>query len=112
MLGGDYQRLYEEPTAAGGVLRGGPLERLNVGQTQRALDAALPVAAVEVMQLSLFTSAEQQQVEDNLRFLERRLAELPGEMERETRASRERFANPTPHLFPVTITHLVPERLG
>ena len=63
MLGGDYQRLYEDLTAAGGVLRGGPLERLNVGQTQRALDAALPVAAVEVMQLSLFTSAEQQQVE-------------------------------------------------
>ena len=66
----------------------------------------------EVMQLSLFTSAEQQQVEDNLRFLERRLAEIPGEMERETRAIRERFANPTPRLFPVAITYLVPERLG
>jgi hypothetical protein len=164
--------------AASGVLRGGRLERLNVGKTQRALDAALPLAAAEgmqqrlaarwatdeaallaaldaqakertqslqkllaeraekeisdtvavfgersagieaelrqpeVMQLSLFTSAEQQQVEDNLRFLERRLAEIPGEIERETRAIRERPANPTPRLFPVAITYLVPERLG
>lgn len=178
VLGSDYQRLHEELIAAGGVLREGRFARLNVGDTQQALLAALPDVASETMQqrlaalwpshetavlaaldararerteslqkllaeraekeisdtvavldelragieaelrqpgaiqLSLFTSAEQQQLEENLRFLERRLAEIPAEIERETRAIRERFADPTPRLFPVAITYLVPERFA
>lgn len=40
VLGGDSQRLHEELITAGGYLREGRLVRMNVGQVQRALDAA------------------------------------------------------------------------
>jgi superfamily II DNA or RNA helicase len=42
LLGGDNQRLHEELIAAGGYLREGRFVRMNVGQVQQALDAALP----------------------------------------------------------------------
>jgi superfamily II DNA or RNA helicase len=42
VLGGDQQRLHEEVIAAGGRLREGRFARLNVGEVERALAAALP----------------------------------------------------------------------
>jgi ERCC4-related helicase len=181
LLGSDYQRLHEELMTAGGFIREGRFARMNVGEVQRALEAALPqavpdavqqrlaetwsrfgheqaiLAALEarklervaslqrlledraqkeisdttaileelrngilaelrqdgdMIQLSLFSLDERQQYDEDRRFLERRLAEIPGEIERETAAIRKRFANPEPSLFPVAITYLVPERLA
>jgi superfamily II DNA or RNA helicase len=40
VLGGDQQRLHEEVITAGGTLREGRFSRMNVGDTQRALDEA------------------------------------------------------------------------
>ena len=42
VTGADGHRLHEELIAAGGTLREGRFARLNVGETQRALEAALP----------------------------------------------------------------------
>ena len=66
----------------------------------------------DVVQLQLFSLDERQQYDEDRRFLERRLAEIPDEIERETAAIRKRFANPEPSLFPVAITYLVPERFA
>ncbi|MBI3966543.1 MAG: DEAD/DEAH box helicase family protein [Chloroflexi bacterium] len=53
VLGGDHQRLHEELIAAGGALRGGRFVRLNVGELQRALDAAGPEPAPAAVRESL-----------------------------------------------------------
>jgi hypothetical protein len=179
LLGSDYQHLHEELLAAGGFIREGRFVRMNVGEVQRALEAARPegvpeavqqrlaetwarfgheqavLAALEarkterapslqklledraekeigdtsaileelraailaelhqpdVVQLSLFSLDERQQYDEDRAYLSRRLAEIPGEIERETVAIRKRFAHPEPRLFPVAITYLVPERL-
>ena len=42
VLGGDQRRVHEQVIAAGGLLREGRFERLNVGQTEAALASALP----------------------------------------------------------------------
>lgn len=47
VLGGDQHRLHEEVIAAGGTLKEGRFSRMNVGQIQAALDAALVGAAPE-----------------------------------------------------------------
>jgi hypothetical protein len=41
----------------------------------------------------------------------RRLEQIPGEIEAEQAAIRDRFADLQPRLFPVAVTFLVPERL-
>lgn len=63
-------------------------------------------------QLLLFTEAEREQEQRNRDFLSARLAEMPGELSRETDAIRRRFADPQPRLFPVAVTFLVPEGLA
>jgi len=50
LLGGDNQRLHEELIAAGGYLREGRFARMNVGQVQQALEAALPEPVSPAMQ--------------------------------------------------------------
>ena len=62
--------------------------------------------------MELFSSEEREQVERNKSALERRVAEIPGEIERETQAIAQRYADPQPRLFPVAVTYLIPERLG
>ena len=42
----------------------------------------------------------------------RLLAELPKEVADEAQLIRARYASPTPRLFPVSVTYLVPERLA
>ncbi len=62
VLGGDYQRLHEEVIAAGGYLREGRFARMGVGELQRALEAALPIAAPPELRqrlASLWASHEQ-----------------------------------------------------
>lgn len=63
------------------------------------------------MQLELFTTTEKEQLERDRSALERRLEELPQEMEQEEQRIRARYTNPTPRLFPVSVTYLVPPGL-
>jgi hypothetical protein len=55
VIGGDCQRLHEEVITAGGMLREGRFNRLNVGQVQEALSAALLDEPSESMKKSLLT---------------------------------------------------------
>jgi hypothetical protein len=48
----------------------------------------------------------------DLSAIQRRLAEIPSEIERETTHLRDRYANPAPRLFPVAVTYLVPQRFA
>lgn len=53
VIGGDSQRLHEEVITAGGMLREGRFSRLNVGQAQEALAAALSNEPSESMKGTL-----------------------------------------------------------
>jgi superfamily II DNA or RNA helicase len=63
-------------------------------------------------QLELFSTPEREQFERDRGALERRLAELPAEIEREAERIRARYAAPKPRMFPVAVTWLVPGRLA
>lgn len=63
-------------------------------------------------QLALFTPTQRDQYQRDLDSLRGRAAAIPQEIERETRAIHERFADPVPRLFPVAITYLVPATLA
>ncbi len=66
----------------------------------------------EIEQLPLFSSEEREQWTANADALRRRLAQIPGELEKEQAAITARYANPTPRLFPVAVTFLVPKKLA
>jgi hypothetical protein len=66
----------------------------------------------EVAQLALFTTEEQEQLRRNIDSLRARANEIRAEIERERRAIEARYADPTPHLFPICVTYLVPERIA
>jgi superfamily II DNA or RNA helicase len=63
----------------------------------------------EKRQLDLF---EREQDERNRDALRARQEGIPEEIERETAQIRKRFADPTPRLFPVAVTFLVPRKHG
>lgn len=63
-------------------------------------------------QLELFSTPEKEQFERDRGALNRRLAELPLEMDQEEQLIRARYANPSPRLFPVSVSYLVPETLA
>lgn len=54
--------------------------------------------------------AEKEQRERDLDNLRLRLADIPGELEREIEHLRSRYRDPQPRLFPVAVTFLVPPR--
>ncbi len=56
VLGNDQQRLHEEIITAGGVIREGRFNRMNVGEAQRALEAAEQEMPAEAMQRRLIES--------------------------------------------------------
>lgn len=62
-------------------------------------------------QMELFTTPEREQLERDRSALERRLNELPEEMAQEEQRIRARYASPSPRLFPVSVTYLVPQGL-
>jgi superfamily II DNA or RNA helicase len=62
-------------------------------------------------QLELFSTPEREQLERDRSALLRRLDELPVEMAQEEARIRARYAQPTPRLFPVSVTYLVPQGL-
>lgn len=59
---------------------------------------------------SELTAAEAEQRTHDLTALDRRLAEIPAEIERESATLRARYREPSPRLFPVCVTFLVPPR--
>jgi hypothetical protein len=59
-------------------------------------------------QMPLWTDEEQAQRERDVQGLQRRLREIPGEMQREADHLRARFRDPSPRLFPMAVTYLVP----
>ncbi|MGH7331905.1 MAG: DISARM system SNF2-like helicase DrmD, partial [Candidatus Rokuibacteriota bacterium] len=63
-----------------------------------------------VQQLDLFSSSERDQLQRDLESLRARAERIPAEIAEETAAIRARFASPTPRLFPVSVTFLVPAR--
>jgi hypothetical protein len=58
------------------------------------------------------TKDERDQIERNRRSLELRVEQIPKEIELERAAIAARFAEPTPQLFPVAVTYLVPRALA
>ncbi len=60
-------------------------------------------------QLNLFNEPEREQSQRDLDALRRRLEEIPDEIEREVAAVRRRFTDPESHIFPASVTILVPE---
>ena len=177
VLSGDNQRLHEEVITAGGFIRQGRFNRMNVGEVERALTAVVPgevsartqeqlrelwptlkspvVQALDArmrertgglqrflqdraereaenlakvmhdlersiraeltepvqQELDFFSDTEKSQYERNHDSLRGRLERIPGEIEAETEAIRARYADPSPRLFPVAVTFLVPWRL-
>ena len=81
-----------------------------LGELRRSILAELEEP--EVRQLTLFTTAEQDQLHRNIDSLRARADEIPAEIERERQAIQARYAAPTAHLFPVAVTYLVPASLA
>lgn len=69
------------------------------------------IAEPLIQQLELFNTVEKEQFERNVSSLKMRVQQIPQELEQEIAAIRARFANPTPRLFPLAITYLVPQKL-
>lgn len=59
-------------------------------------------------QYELWPEHEMSQLKRDVAALESRLKRIPGEIDQETKAIRDRYASPTPRLFPVAVTYLVP----
>ncbi len=62
-------------------------------------------------QLSLFSDFERDRLSFNAETLAARLQRIPDEIATEQDAIQNRYADPTPRLFPVAVTFLVPERI-
>lgn len=60
-------------------------------------------------QLAFWPTEEQEQLRKNKSSLQDRIAMIPKEIEKESKALRERYAEPVARSFPVAITFLVPE---
>lgn len=78
-------------------------------ELQRSIEQEL--AEPEFKQLELFNTEEKSQFERNVNSLRLRIEQIPGEIEQETAVIRARFANPTPRLFPLAVTFLIPQKL-
>lgn len=85
VLGGDKHRLHEEVITAGGIIREGRFGRMNVGEVQRALSAALPDPAPQAIKERLaalwdkhkvpLINSLQVRMEERTKSLERALQE-------------------------------------
>jgi len=66
----------------------------------------------EQLELDLrLSSLEKEQLKKDVHNLKVRLAEIPGEIEREVDVIRRRFAEPSPRLFPLAVGYLLPRRV-
>ena len=75
-------------------------------ELQRAIEQELQTNVHP--QMTLWTEDETSQRERDEQSLRRRLQEIPGEMQREAAHLRARFRDPSPRLFPIAVTYLVP----
>ena len=75
-------------------------------ELQRAIEQELQTEVNP--QMAFWTEDETSQRERDEQGLRRRLAEIPGEMQREAAHLRARFRDPSPRLFPIAVTYLVP----
>jgi hypothetical protein len=66
----------------------------------------------EYIQPLLFDDPEKERFERNKEAMRARVREIPGEIERETAAIRDRFAEPQARMFPVAVTFLIPRALS
>lgn len=66
----------------------------------------------ENLQMKLFSDVETEQYERNMASLRVRVQQIPSEIEQETTAIRVRYKSPTPRLFPLAITYLVPQKIA
>ncbi|MFB2897503.1 hypothetical protein ACE1CI_31685 [Aerosakkonemataceae cyanobacterium BLCC-F50] len=78
-------------------------------ELQRSIEKELEEP--EFKQLELFNTEEKSQFERNVNSLRLRLEQIPHEIEQESGIIRSRFANPTPRLFPLAVTYLIPQKL-
>jgi hypothetical protein len=97
------------------------LQRL-LGEREKK-EAADLVAVLQELERSIRTELERQppkqmemwpkeqrgQLERDRQLLRHRLAEIPDEIEREKARITQRYTDPSPRLFPVAVTFLVPE---
>jgi hypothetical protein len=81
-----------------------------LGELRRSIEAHLRVPELE--QLALFSLDERHQYDRDREALERRLRQIPADIEAETAAIRARYASPAPRLFPAAVTFLVPRALA
>ena len=81
-------------------------------ELQRTIQEKLNDPALRQMEFEGWSDPEREQLERNMDSLRSRVRAIPGEIEKETAALRERFADPQPRMFPVAVTFLVPERLA
>jgi superfamily II DNA or RNA helicase len=81
-----------------------------LNELRTSIEAQLHVPEME--QLALFSMDERHQYDRDRDALERRLREIPADIEAETAAIRTRYARPEPWLFPAAVTFLVPRALG
>lgn len=75
-------------------------------ELQRAIERELQTDVNP--QMALWTDDEKSQRERDEQGLRRRLQEIPGEVQREAAHLRARFRDPSPRLFPIAVTYLVP----
>ena len=66
----------------------------------------------EFKQLEIFSTVEKEQLDRNINSLRMRVEQIPQEIEQETVAIRARFKDPTPRLFPLAVTYLIPQKLA
>lgn len=64
------------------------------------------------IQPSLFNEVEHEQLERNLSSLRSRLEQIPIEIEQETALIKNRFTDPQPRLFPLTVSFLIPSKIA
>ena len=89
-------------------------EKTDIQYVLRELEKAIQreLDEPEATQLELFSNDERDQLRANMDALRLRLAQIPGEIEKEFAAIEARYADPQPRLFPVAVTFLVPEKLA
>lgn len=88
------------------------VERMRAVMNELAESIRAQLEAKPPDQLELWKDAELEQRERNRESLEARLKAIPEEIEREAAEISRRYSEPTPRVFPVSTTFLVPERLS
>jgi len=88
------------------------VDRMRAVMNELAASIRIQLDAKAPDQLDLWKNDEIEQRERNRESLEARLKAIPAEIEREAAEISRRYANPTPRVFPVSTTFLVPESMS